>query len=144
MKKLKGSDLTPEDLGSKLVDKDFIRNDGTLIFTSKNGGKQKKLSEIIINYSCEKYPHRKGAISLSIRIDFLKKNEHGIVERIGGAGYDAYYKNGNVQEPTVSYYIPNDKDTSYFARSIRLSREAFIDHMFSNYPNTKEWIIWNI
>jgi hypothetical protein len=144
MKKLKSSDLTPEDLGSKLTDKDFLRSDGTLFFTSRTGGKSKKLGEIILNYCCAKFPQREGTIFLSIRINFSKKNERGIVERIGGVGYDAYHKDDNVQEPTICYYIANDKDTSYFARSIGLSREAFIDHMFSNYPQTREWIIWNL
>lgn len=87
---MKKEKFTPEQMRSNLCDPDFIREDGTLIFTSSKG-KIKRFDGIDVLYRFEKY-----YIKASLSISFLKSRDiiasadydMSIYQKVNSTGYN--------------------------------------------------------
>jgi hypothetical protein len=129
---MKKEKLTPEQIGSKLGDPDFLDNDGYLLDTPIKG-RTKTFGEVTLIYN--RYKSRRK----SLYISFIKSREI-----VGSASYLIDYT-GNlvsfftVREIYALYEFEKDPTTL-----LQKSREQFIDHMIHKYPTIAAWILWNI
>jgi hypothetical protein len=129
---MKKEKLTPEQIGSKLGDPDFLDNDGYLLGTPRKG-RTKTFGEVTLIYNIHKSRQK------SLYISFLKSREV-----VGCASYLIDYAGNFVSFFTVREIYAlyeSEKDPTTLMQK---SRGQFIDHMIHKYPSTAAWILWNI
>jgi hypothetical protein len=121
---MKREKITPEQIGSKLGDPDFLDEEGSLIPTSRCG-RSKEIGGIKLLFD---YDIKRGYISVSFR---KSRDVIGAIDyRLPRAGI----------EGGVSFLHRPSKGSLV----CRVTREQFIDNMLRDYPEVGVWILWNV
>ncbi len=121
--------ITPEYVGSRISDPDFLDKNGNLIA----GSKERRLKDSAVFYSgnC----NTTGEVYYNITIVFIKDGASaGIVSFLR-------YKDEAVFNYQRYYFV---NFHSKIEKRELLTREEFIDRLLNEYPTLGEWALWNL
>jgi len=119
---MKRERITPEQIGSKLGDPDFLDEEGSLIPTSRCG-RSKEIGGIELLYL---FDLERGILSVS----FIKSRDC-----VGAVSY--YFRDRLGFDRKPRFGVRRGK-------FILTTKEEFVDTMLKEYPEVGVWILWNV